>query len=116
MRGLSPTWPVTGVEKKTSMVLVPTIARAEPIQYAGNATVDGISVYRFVESVPPTRFGSEQIPGSIAGIPSQAEVTLGAYYTATNTYFVDPVTGAPLNTTRSQEISFRDSSGITRLI
>jgi MFS family permease len=116
MSGLSVTWPVNGVDKKTYTVFDPTIARAEPIQYAGNATVDGISVYRFVESVPPTRFGSEQIPGSIAGIPSQAEVTLGAYYTATNTYFVDPVTGAPLNTTRSQEITFRDSSGVTRLI
>jgi MFS family permease len=116
MSGLGITWPI-GVQKSaTYKVFDVTDGRPEPVQYAGTATVDGIGVYRYVEKVAPTMFGTEQIAGSIAGIPSQAEVTLGEYYTADNTYYVDPETGAPLDITRNQEISFRDSSGITRLV
>jgi MFS family permease len=115
MSGLGITFPL-GAQKTTYMIFDVTDGRPEPVRYAGTATVDGIGVYRYVEKVAPTMFGTEQIPGSVAGIPSQAEVTLGAYYTADNTYYVDPETGAPLDITRNQEISFRDSSGVTRLV
>ena len=116
MSGLGFSWPTTGVQKQTYMWFDLAAGRAEPVQYEGTGTVDGIGVYRYVESVAPTKIGTMQVPGSIAGIPSQAEVTLDQYYTAHNTYSVDPQTGAPLDVTRNQQVTLRDSSGITRLV
>jgi hypothetical protein len=78
MSGIGITFPPSGVQKQTYTIFDVTVGRPEPARYAGTATVDGIGVYRFVEKVAPTRFSSEQIPGSIAGIPSQPEVTLGS--------------------------------------
>jgi MFS family permease len=115
MSGQSVVWPF-GAQKKTYMIFDTAAARAEPAQFAGTSTINGIAVYRYVETVAPTRFGSSQIPGSIAGLPSQSEVTLGEYYSATNTYWVDPVTGVPLKTTQDQEVALVDSTGVTRLV
>ena len=45
-----------------------------------------------------------------------AEVTLPEFYSATETYYVDPVTGAPLSVTRNTSDVLKDSSGTTRLV
>jgi MFS family permease len=114
MSGLGPAWP-PGAQKQAYVIFDPAAARPEPIKYAGTGTVDGISVYRYVEHVNSQQIGTQQVSGSLAGAPSQAEVTLGEYYTATNTYWVDPETGAPLSTTQNQEVVLSDPSGVTRL-
>jgi MFS family permease len=116
MSGLGITFPIGAQKNTTYMIFDVTDGRPEPARYAGTAMVGGIGVYRYVERVPPTMFGTLQMAGSSVGLPSQAQVTLGEYYTADNTYYVDPETGAPLDVTRNQEISFRDSSGVTRLV
>jgi len=43
-------------------------------------------------------------------------VTLDEYYQAANTYWVDPVTGAVVDTSEDQKITLRDSSGVQRLV
>jgi Porin PorA len=43
-------------------------------------------------------------------------VTLPEYYSATNTFWVDPETGAQLNTTQDQKIVLQDSTGAQRLV
>jgi Porin PorA len=43
-------------------------------------------------------------------------VTLPEYLTETNTIWVDPTTGAPLNETENRTLALEDSSGATRLI
>ena len=50
------------------------------------------------------------------GIKNQASVTLPQFLTATNTYLVDPVTGATLAVTQNQKVSLKDSTGATRLV
>ena len=115
MSGLGLFWP-PGAQKKTYMIFDVAAAKPEPARYAGTATVEGIPVYRYVETVAPTQYGTIQVPGSVAGMPAQAQVSLGEYYSATNTYWVDPETGGPLRTTQDQEITLRDSSGATRVV
>jgi len=73
-----------------------------PYTYAGTSTIHGIGVYRFVEHVSHSRAGSQTLPGSLVGSPGQASVTLPEYYTATNTDYVDPRTGAILDVTETQ--------------
>ena len=87
-----------GTQKRTYQVYDTTLLRPMPFRYAGTGTIHGISVYRFVEKVPPTQSGTQQVPGSLVG-SSQNLVTLPEYYAATNTYWVDPGTGGVLDST-----------------
>ena len=66
--------------------------------------------------MPPTRAGSETLPASLVGMKGTGMVTLPEYYTGTNTFWVDPVTGAQLNTTQVQKITLEDSTGAQRLV
>jgi hypothetical protein len=80
-----------------------------PFRYAGPGTIHGISVYRFVEKVPPTQSGTQQVPGSLIG-SSQNLVTLPEYYVAANTYWVDPQTGGVLDSTSYSKQYLRDTA------
>jgi hypothetical protein len=104
-----------GTQKRTYDVFDTNVNRPMPFRYEGTGTIDGISVYRFVEHVTSVKAGSEKIPGSLVGF-KQSMVTLPEYYTATNTYWVDPETGAPLYTTQNQKLVLQDATGKQRLL
>ena len=108
-------WPI-GAEKKTYQIFDTTLNREMPITYSGSETVDGTPTYRYAEHVAPAQSGSQTLPGSIVGIKDQPSVTLPEYYQATNTYWVDPVTGGPVKVEQDQELTLRDSTGVTRLV
>jgi hypothetical protein len=107
-------WPF-GTQKTTYGVFDTTLLKPMPYTYEGTGTIHGITVYRFVEQVPPTRAGSQTLPGSLVG-SSQPSMTLPQYYTATNTDWVDPVTGAILNVTETQQLLVRDATGAHTLL
>jgi hypothetical protein len=108
-------WPI-GAQAQTYHVFDTTLNRPMPYTYAGTSTIHGISVYRFVEHVSHSRAGSQTLPGSLVGSPGQASVTLPEYYTATNTEYVDPRTGAILDVTETQRLTLEDSTGTQRLL
>jgi len=89
-------WPI-GTQKQTYDVFDTTLLKPMPFRYMGTGTIHGINVYRFVEKVPPTQSGTQQVPGSLVG-SSQNLVTLPEYYVTTSTYWVDPRTGGVLDT------------------
>jgi len=104
-----------GTQKTTYGVFDTSLNRPMPFRYAGTGTIDGISVYKFVEKVAPTQAGSQKIPGTLVGF-KQSMVTLPMMYAATNTYWVDPSTGGVLDTTQNQRQWLQDSSGKQRLL
>ena len=108
-------WPI-GAQPRTYDVFDTTVLRPMPYTYAGMSAIHGITVYRFVERVSHTRAGSQTLPGSLVGSPGQASVTLPEYYTATNTDYVDPQTGAILNVTQTQKLTLEDATGTQRLL
>lgn len=108
-------WPF-GTQQQTYQVFDPVLNKPRPARFAGTSTIDGISVNRYVEQVPPTRAGSETLPASLVGMTGTGMVTLPEYYTGTNTFWVDPMTGAQLNTTQQQTITLQDSTGTQRLV
>jgi hypothetical protein len=108
-------WPI-GTQRQTYNVFDTTLNRPMPYTYAGMSTVHGIGVYRFVERVPHSRAGSQTLPGSLVGSPGQASVTMPEYYTATNTDYVDPRTGAILDVTETQKLTLEDATGAQRLL
>jgi Porin PorA len=113
--GLAYAWPI-GAQKQTYLVFDPTLARPEPFRYAGTATINGVSTDKFVEHVVNEQFSQQTLPGSLVGYPDQPTVTLPEYLTETNTYFVDPVTGQPVDVTENQKLTLENITGATRLV
>jgi hypothetical protein len=113
--GLALTWPI-GTRQQAYQIFDTTLLKPQQVQYAGQATIDGLSAYRFVEQVHAQRFAAQKLPGSLVGLHGQPTVKLDEYYQATNTYWVDPVTGAVLDINENQKITLRDSHGIQRLV
>ncbi len=113
--GLAFVWPI-GTQKQTYELFDTTLARPEPFRYEGTATVDGMTAYKFVEHVTNQQFTSQTVPGSLVGYPDQPTVTLPEYVTETNTFWVDPVTGAPLDETASHTLGLEDITGVTKLV
>lgn len=113
--GLAYVWPI-GTQPITYEVFDPFLRRPEPYRYAGTATTDGVRSYKFVEQETNQRFATQNVPGALVGQRGQPSVTLPEYLTETNTVWVDPTTGAPLNETENRTLALEDASGATRLI
>jgi hypothetical protein len=108
-------WPF-GTQPHTYQVFDPAMNKAAPARYMGTTTIDGITVYRFVEKVTGARIGTQTVPRSLVGMTGSSTVTLPETYTATNTYFVDPDTGAQLNEIQDEHLALTDASGTQRLL
>jgi hypothetical protein len=109
-------WPF-GTGKHSYQVFDSGMNRTATARYAGTTTVGGIKVYKYVEKVKNLRIGTQKIPASLVGLPGNKEVTLPESYTATNTSFVDPVTGAQLNEIQDTHLALIDpSTGAERLL
>jgi len=109
-------WPI-GTEQRSYTIFDSGMNRSAVAKYAGTATVGGIKVYKFVEKVTGLKIGTQKIPASLVGLPGNKEVTLPETYTATNTFFVDPDTGAQLNQIEQTHLTLTDpGTGAERLL
>lgn len=115
MSGVGLFFPI-GTKAQNYTVFDTTAARTETAAYDGAATVDGILTYKFVEKVAAVKYGTYTVPGTVIGNPSEASVTLGEYYSATNTYYIDPETGAPLDTSQDQTIALGPNPSTVQIL
>lgn len=92
-------WPI-GTQKTTYQVYDLNTERAWPAVYSGTAHVQGLLTYRFTQRIPPTVV--QQLPGvptSLLGLPGASRnVVANRTFQASNTFWVDPQTGVPVNT------------------
>ena len=107
-------WPI-GTQKRTYDVFDTTLLKPMPFRYEGTGTIHGIEAYRFVEQIPPTQTGTQQVPGSFVD-STQQTVTLPQIYVAKNTYWVDPRTGGVVDTTQTQSQFLRDTAAGKELL
>lgn len=108
-------WPI-GAQRHNYVLFDPTLVKPMPATYAGTSTVSGLTTYRYVENVAAQKDGTlTTVPGSLVGVKNQLEVTLPEYYQSVNTYWIDPVTGVPVNIEQNETLTLRDSTGAIRL-
>jgi Porin PorA len=112
--GQGDVWPI-GAKKQTYQLFNTTINKPVPATYDGTATIDGENTYKYVQTVSNQQFGSQNVPGSLVGDPSQSSLTLPEVLTGTYTYYVDPTTGAPVDVIQTQSISLQQN-GTTKLV
>jgi Porin PorA len=91
-------WPI-GTQKTTYRVYDLNTERAWPAVYSGTAHVQGLLTYRFTQRIPSTVV--QQLPGvptSLLGLPGASRtVVANRTFQASNTFWVDPLTGAPVD-------------------
>jgi len=102
-------WPM-GTGKHSYQIFDPGMNRTATARYVGTTTISGIPVYKFVEKVTGVKAGTQKLPANLVGLPGNKDVTLPESYTATNTFFVDPVTGAQLNEIQQEHLALTDPS------
>jgi Porin PorA len=96
-----------GTKQQTYQVFDTTLNKPEPFVYSGTATIDGIPTYKFVEDLPPTQFGTLQVPGYFVGSSAQT-VDAPEFYQTHVIYWVDPETGALVNVNNFEELTIRN--------
>jgi hypothetical protein len=103
-----------GAEQKTYQYFDTTLRKATPMRYSGTTQVGGLTVYRYVQTIPPTQVAQLQVPGSLVGSTEPA-VTAGQYYSNVRTVWVEPTTGVIVKGQEKQLSTLRDSSGQDKL-
>ncbi|MGC0416178.1 DUF3068 domain-containing protein [Embleya sp. AB8] len=75
-----------------------TLGAAIPLDYRGTAKVRGHTGYRFTGTVPDTRIGTRQVPGTLVGLPAQGQVIAEEWYANAGVdLVVDQRTGRVIN-------------------
>jgi hypothetical protein len=92
--GIGLFWPI-GTKKQTYQVFDNNSMKSWPAHYAGEAKDTGVQTYKFTQHVPATKVDQMAgVPTSLLNIPGPSKnVTANRYYTADNTFWVDPRTG-----------------------
>jgi hypothetical protein len=108
--GLGYVWPFSA-QKKTYQIFDTTLLKPEATDYSGTTTVDGVTVYKFVETVNAAKVGTQTLPGSLVGVSDAQSVTLDEYDQSTTTEYVDPTSGAPVEGVSSQHLYLVNASG-----
>ncbi|HEY3908213.1 MAG TPA: DUF3068 domain-containing protein [Streptosporangiaceae bacterium] len=107
-------WPL-GAKKQSYQVFDTTLLKPVTFKFVSTATTSGIPTYKYVAVIPPTQVGTQALPGSLVGEKAPT-VTLPEMFSTTETYYVDPVTGAPLQIERNTNEVLADASGATKLV
>lgn len=94
-------------QKKDYLQWDDEIGEATVAKYEGEEELEGTTVYKFVQTIEPTRVDTLSVPGSVFGV-DEPSVTADMIYAMTRTLYVEPVTGAPLNRVeeRNQVLSY----------
>jgi hypothetical protein len=82
------------------------LAKPVDAKFDGEDVVQGLAVYRFKQSVPPTDIDTQDVPGSLVGKPD-ATVSAGLYYEVERTLWIEPATGAVINVRQSMKQELR---------
>ncbi|MBV9830997.1 MAG: DUF3068 domain-containing protein [Marmoricola sp.] len=91
--GLVWKWPFD-TQKKDYEVWDGTLGAAVTAKYVGESSVKGLKTYEFKLTVPKTKVGTTQVPASVVGEPGSGNVEADNMYSTTNTYQIEPYTGA----------------------
>jgi hypothetical protein len=80
-------------EKKTYQWYDTSLRKPIDARFEGEDTIDGVDVYRFKQSAPPTNVDNREVPGSLIG-QTEPTVRAGLFYEVERTIWIEPNTGA----------------------
>lgn len=90
------------VQKETYQFWDGSVKEATDAVFDGEDTIDGLKVYRFVQTIEPVKIGTFAVPGALIGDERPTVVT-DRYYSNVRTLEVEPETGAIIRGGESQD-------------
>jgi hypothetical protein len=112
IEGLTLTFPF-GTEKKDYQLFNASAGASFPAKFAGEDEIDGLSVYRFEQTVPETVLRQAEVPGEFAGVPGNFSVTADYVYTNQRTLWVEPTSGVIVTAEEHPSVVLRGPDGTT---
>lgn len=91
-----------------------TLEEAVPIQYVGTEDLEGLSVYRFEQTIEARQIGTLEVPGDLVGFPLPTFVA-PRYYANERTLWVEPTTGAIVKGEERQLQTLRGPDGTDKV-
>jgi hypothetical protein len=101
-------------QKKNYLYFDRTLNKATPMVFTDVETIDGVQVYKFVQTIQPTQVGTLEVPGNLVG-SSDASVVAPEFYSNIRTVWVEPVTGVIVKGSEQQKQTLRGSDGTDKL-
>lgn len=101
-------------EQKSYDYFDTTINQAVPIEFVGEEEVEGLSAYKFTQTIEPTQIGEQELPGNLVGSPD-ASFVAPRFYSNVRTLWVEPTTGAIVNGQEQQKQTFRGPDGTDKV-
>lgn len=103
-------------QKQTYQFWDLTLRKALPIVYQDTESINGVTVYKYEQTIKPTPSAEpQQLPANLLGLPGTGDVSAQAYYSNTRTVWVEPETGVVLKGQEQQYNTLR-AEGKDRLI
>ncbi|WP_170177494.1 DUF3068 domain-containing protein [Thermomonospora umbrina] len=113
--GLGPLWPLGDVHKRDYAIYDPGTRRTWPARFDGVERIDGVSTYRFVQHIKPTRAAEyTQLPGALLGLDDAKRYDAELTSEARVTVWVEPRSGVPVDTRQHVVSRLRTKDGVDR--
>ena len=87
-----------------------TLLKAWPAVFQGQEELFGATVNKYVMTIPPTKVGDQELPGSLVNSDEDSVMT-GAYYANVRTLYVEPTTGSIVKGVEEQNQYFQAPDG-----
>jgi hypothetical protein len=102
-----------GTQKQTYQYYDGTLNASLPMKYVSTEQLQGLTVYKFVQTIEPTKYAELEVPGDLVGQVGVASVTAPRFYQNVRTVWVEPVTGAIVNGQEVQKQFLAGTDGTT---
>ncbi|TFV82846.1 DUF3068 domain-containing protein [Blastococcus sp. CT_GayMR16] len=112
IEGLTVTFPL-GTEARDYEVWNSNIGAAVPARYVGEEEVEGVTVYRFEQSIPETVIDEREVPAALAGGSGSGNVTAEVVFSNDRTLLVEPTSGKIVKVTENPVTVLRGPNGST---
>ncbi|HEY9524917.1 MAG TPA: DUF3068 domain-containing protein, partial [Thermopolyspora sp.] len=103
-----------GTEKKTYQVFNTSTGQAYDTAFVGEDNVNGLSVYKFEQTVPPTKIQTLTAPASVLGMDQPGDVPIDRWYDGKITYWVEPTSGVPVKEEQQRHEVLKTQDGVER--
>jgi hypothetical protein len=93
-------------EKQTYPWYDTTLGKPVEARFEAEEQLQGLTVYRFKQSVPATNVDNRKVPGTLIGMP-EPTVDAGLYYQVNRILWIEPETGAVIKARQSMKQELR---------
>jgi hypothetical protein len=101
-------------EKKTYRVFNSTAQKAFDAQFVREDSVNGLPVYVFEQTVPPTKTETITAPASVLGMDATGDVQVDRWYDGKVTFWIEPTTGGPVKQEQQRHEVLKTQDGVER--